>query len=274
MNFFTSEKLTSSITMITDLTKVHMFLVEGKERAVLIDTGDGIGNIKKYVESITNLPLTVILTHGHVDHASGSVNFDKVYINKNDFELVKHHCSMENKRGFAQFSMGEMYSALSDDDFVKGSQPQYLPLNDGDTFDLGGVSVKAIAVPGHTQGMTCMLIPEERIMILGDGCNNCTFLFDEEASTVADYKKSLLNLKKYEDQYDTVFNSHGSDYNAGKDVLDNVIELCDVIMNGQADQAEFDFLGYKAYLARRYRADGRNREGKVGNIVYSLDKII
>ena len=69
MQYFKSLKVTDSITQIEDLCGTKMYLVEGSERAVLIDTGIGLGNICKYVRKLTSKPLTVLITHGHVDHA-------------------------------------------------------------------------------------------------------------------------------------------------------------------------------------------------------------
>lgn len=49
----------------------NMYLLEGDEKALLIDTGWGSGTLRPYVERLTQKPVQVILTHGHLDH-SGS----------------------------------------------------------------------------------------------------------------------------------------------------------------------------------------------------------
>lgn len=54
---------------------VQSFLVVGEERAALIDTGAGMGNLAKEVKEITDKPLYVLNTHGHVDHAGGNGRF-------------------------------------------------------------------------------------------------------------------------------------------------------------------------------------------------------
>ena len=48
-----------------------LYVVEGADRAVLIDTGSGTGDLDALVRSLTEKPYEVYLTHGHVDHAGG-----------------------------------------------------------------------------------------------------------------------------------------------------------------------------------------------------------
>ncbi len=46
MEYFTSEKISPSTTKITDVTGVAAFLIEGAEKAILVDTGTGAGDLK------------------------------------------------------------------------------------------------------------------------------------------------------------------------------------------------------------------------------------
>lgn len=55
--------------MISDFGIANCYLLIGEERALLIDCGLGIGDIKGAVEKITDKPILVVATHGHVDHA-------------------------------------------------------------------------------------------------------------------------------------------------------------------------------------------------------------
>ena len=48
-----------------------LYLVEGNERALLIDAGTVIPGLDKIVAKITSKPVTMILTHAHGDHAGG-----------------------------------------------------------------------------------------------------------------------------------------------------------------------------------------------------------
>ena len=43
----------------------------GTKRALLIDTGLGVANIKEVVDKLTMLPIFVVTTHVHWDHIGG-----------------------------------------------------------------------------------------------------------------------------------------------------------------------------------------------------------
>lgn len=268
MEFFTAEKISPSTTKITDITGVAVFLVEGAEKAVLIDTATGAGDLKAYVESLTSKPIEVILTHGHCDHAGGAAGFETVWLHKNDWELVKHHASMDMKTDYAHFTTGKDIALA---DFAPERTAPYLPLEDGQVFDLGGVTLEAIHVPGHTQGMVCVLNKEERTILFGDACNPSVFLWSDESSCVEDYRSSLLELKKQEGRWDTVWLSHGPTA-VDKAILDGVIAVCEEIMADKNDWQPFDFMGNALRIAKKEENHVR-LDGGLGNIVYSPEKV-
>ena len=68
-----------------------MYLVEGDKKAALIDTGSGLGSLKPVVERLTDKPVTVLLTHGHVDHAMGAAEFSDVYMSRKDDYIFRDH---------------------------------------------------------------------------------------------------------------------------------------------------------------------------------------
>jgi glyoxylase-like metal-dependent hydrolase (beta-lactamase superfamily II) len=268
MGFYTHQKISDSTTCIIDKTGVHCFLIEGTDRAMLIDTANGVKGLKEYVEKLTALPVEVLLTHGHCDHAGGAAVFDKVYLNAADWELVSQHATMESKMGYVIFCGGEEGAKLTESDFVGEKQSPYLEVQDGQLFDLGGITLEAVAVPGHTQGMTCVLNREERSILFGDACNTAVFLWDDEATDVATYKESLKRLQTYEDRYDTVYLSHAM-ITIEKNILENVLEVCDDILNGTADNQPYAFMDYEGImLAKATDASMMRLDGRLGNIVY------
>ena len=53
-------------------------LLLGEQRAALIDTGCGIGNLRGVVDALTDLPVLVVNTHTHIDHLGGNPQFDHI----------------------------------------------------------------------------------------------------------------------------------------------------------------------------------------------------
>lgn len=273
--YYQMEPLFPGMTRIWDAARTAMYLVEGSERAVLIDTGVGVGNLKEVVDGLTDKPVTVLITHGHVDHALGAAGFPDVRISKLDAGVYAEHIDFAARKGYVMGSAMQggdpaVISAITDEDFLAPVEfEQFHPLEPGDRFDLGGVSVEVLRGAGHTPGSLTMLIPEFRILLLGDACNQFTFLFDHWASPVAQYREMLLLLKKETDgRYDRVLVSHGLGEGT-PDMIENVIAVCDDILAGKADNVPFQNPFGTGLIAKAMDFSRFCRvDGKEGNIVY------
>jgi len=62
MNAFKTERLSEHLIRITDITEVCCYLVVGTERACLLDTCLGYGDLLQCVRELTDLPVSVILS--------------------------------------------------------------------------------------------------------------------------------------------------------------------------------------------------------------------
>ncbi len=265
---FLVNKLTDRVTQITDPANVFCFLVQGTDAAVLIDTGTGLKGLRKLVEELTDLPVSVVLTHGHGDHAGGVGEWPKVYLHPADRRMIGEH-GMEMRMGYAAAMMGPDAN-LTEEMFVPvpGADTEIAELSDGQIFPLGGAQLEVVQVPGHTRGSCCMLLRGERSILYGDACNVNTLVSGEESTTISEYKRSLLRLKTFDDAYDTVYYSHGAPVGPRQCLEDN-IELCDRILAGTDDAVPDNFLGRTAFRAAKMDEQYRRLDGKFGNIVYS-----
>ena len=274
MNYYAVETINDQLTLIRSLSGELLYLAEGTKRAVLIDTCVGVGHLKTFVDGLTDKPLSVLLTHGHVDHAPGAPEFAAVYLNERDIPIYRRSCSLTARKGYLEANLGSRFAELTEEDFVPET-PDYpfLPLHDGDSFDLGGLHIDAYALPGHTPGSMVFLLRELRTLITDDSCNNATYLFLEESSPLTEYRDNLKRVQeRLAGQYDRIYMSHVV-MEAGTDMIDNVLEAIDEALQGEADDLPYAFRGYQACIAKKCNKRFERDDGKSGNIVYSKEKL-
>lgn len=195
---------------------VQCYLVVGKTGAMLVDTAYGFADLSKVVREITSLPVTVVNSHCHVDHSGGNFFFDTpVYIHEADRDLYKRHNSPEIHRHMEKslriFNKIFFWRILvpkhpEEHDGERKNFDNFRYMQDGDTFDLGGLTAEVIWIPGHTQGSIALLFREIKLLIASDGANPGTYLFLPESAAVATYSESLHKLEKYD--FDKILTGH------------------------------------------------------------------
>jgi len=124
---------------------INAVLVVGEEKAMLVDTGMRRRGFSHFVRTLTSLPLLVVNSHGHPDHTGNNGQFGEVYVNSADIPLLS--------RGF--------FGKIKVDYSVKD-------LQDGDVFALGGRTLTAYSLPGHSRGSMVFLDDKTKILLSGD----------------------------------------------------------------------------------------------------------
>jgi glyoxylase-like metal-dependent hydrolase (beta-lactamase superfamily II) len=228
------------------------YLVEGTERAVLIDTGNGIGNIREVVEALTDLPVSVILTHEHYDHVAGAWRFQEI-------------AAFDNAESLARLALGRSNESLQRyvaDDYLWKPLPEgwdpstwTIPpieptelLHDGDMVDLGGRTLEVIYTPGHSPGSMCLLDSDHRLLFTGDHFFPGPLYAHADDVVLEDYIASNQRLADRIDEYDWLLSGHNEPW-VSSEVIPRVSEAFETIFSGGGDFAEADGL-------RRYTFQG------------------
>lgn len=248
---FISE-IASDTYAINEFGLSAMYLVVGKEKALLIDTACGLTDLKSLVRSLTDLPVEVVLTHGHVDHVGGMGQFDEVWIHPADIEMAKSVTEEDLKDYADGLGEGGAYDVYDYSPAMVNTinhYPRFLPLADGQEFDLGGRKITAVFISGHTPGGVCFLDREKRIIFSGDCFNQNTLAVN---CTVSHLLKELRKVKALEPEFDQNYNGHvgfggmPSCLSQPKSVTDDLIHICDCILEGKDVYRDDVVMGKKA----------------------------
>ena len=243
-------QLRPNIFLIDDAGESTCYLITGSERALLVDTANGYEDLAEIVRSLTDLPVTVVNTHGHGDHIFGNGYFDEAWMHP------------------ADFSLNDMFFGFAREQLEKsGLKPCPLKaLEIGQIFDLGGVQLEVVDLKGHTAGSIGLLDKEGRIIYTGDGLNTHLWMQLDHSLPMDVMLDTFLTLKK-EHGVDFDFVAHGhTKVLRGKEILDWMIEGCQAIIEGRTENdLPYEYFGG---IARQHPISGT--PGEV--IVYSEDQ--
>ena len=130
----------------------------------LIDPGDDAARVEKLVEQSGCALRYILLTHGHFDHTSAVRPLLERYP---DVPVYIHEKDSVTGRG------GELL-------FTRVDEQHQRYYKEGDMLPLGGLSLRVMETPGHSEGSVCLLLDREHVIFAGDtlfrcSCGRCDF---------------------------------------------------------------------------------------------------
>lgn len=234
---------------------VDAWLVLGNEKAVLIDAVQDTILLHEMVTSLTHLPLEVIITHGHLDHAGKGLRAFMehgvpVYIHPDDRPLLQ-------KRNL----------------FTTEETEQMLSLTEGMQFELGNRTLEILECAGHTPGSICVMDFNRQEVFTGDAIGSGVFWMQLEESlemhafveNLLHFKQNLVGMKDmiiYPGHIDQQTCQMGMQY------IDDILHICSKLCTdgacGEAGEMELD--GTKLF----YRGIGY---GQLHLMLYNPEKL-
>lgn len=267
---------------IDEFDCASIFLLVGTEKAMVIDCGMGIGDLRGAIEMITDKPLICVISHGHVDHTGNARQFDEIWINEKD-AVAPIPQSVDRRRWDteriarrqkgcfgAPYTMFNLYPFDINEDLrdpVDEKMPVVHYLTDGMKFDLGGGRiVTAYDCPGHSHGEMVFLDEQTRTLFCGDALNFNLGVSSEPVETTLRY---LKRMQEHSDSYDDIYNGH-HDFRAlgaplDDDCLPTVISILEDAMNGIVNPCESpSFWGQSVPLTKGPRTNDQTNAPTAG----------
>jgi glyoxylase-like metal-dependent hydrolase (beta-lactamase superfamily II) len=210
------------------------YLILGKEKALLLDTGMGISDIHKVVLELTALPVLVLNSHTHDDHVGGNWQFATIYSMDTDF-------SRQNARGSRADAQAEIAPGEICGEIPKGFDAQTYQtkpwkiaryLYDGDTVDLGGRSIEILSTPGHTPDAICLFDRANGLLFTGDTYYPAAIWLYRPETDLTAYAKSIARLSTLTPQVKIVLGQHNVPL-APASVLPNLVSAFAALQAGK-----------------------------------------
>ena len=191
--------------------EVISYLILGEKRALLFDTGLGVGKISTVVTRLTPLPVTVVNSHTHFDHVGGNAEFrdiwnrDLLYTRKN----MRGQPNIYSRDALAPERLcGPLPSGTDTKSYSIRPWKSTHSLRDHERIDLSGRVVEVIFTPGHTPDSVALLDRRNGLLFTGDSFYpGPIYLFVPETDFGA-YTRSVARLAALEPQIKLLLPAH------------------------------------------------------------------
>ncbi|MCR5684002.1 MAG: MBL fold metallo-hydrolase [Lachnospiraceae bacterium] len=198
---------------------VRFFVLEGEEKALLIDSGMNTPDAAELAKAVTKKPLEMLYTHADRDHISGNAAFEKCYMSPAEEENFRE----------------------------AGGTGTIIPIGEGDIIDLGNRKLEIIDIPGHTPGSVAILDIGHRALIAGDSVQDGNIFMFGKFRDLGSYIESMEKLLSLKDRFDEVYPSHGT-FPVQPGLIDKLIDGAHQIADGLSEGKPVDIFGHQVML--------------------------
>ena len=232
--FYKWKQLWEGVFHIQDLFSDYMYLVVGEEKAALIDTGMGFPGLRQLVERLTDKPVIVLNTHGHLDHIGGNDEFGCIYLHPDDLVVYAEHGMESYRSGVIRDMARELGVELSEEIMqalvcnrlkrqLVSENPEKLENNVSSVkvrkkpelmalptqINLGGRGLEVLHTPGHTKGSVCFYDRKNEILFSGDTvCSMGVMLNFPESVPVEGFMQSIDFLREKTGKCEQIYPGH------------------------------------------------------------------
>jgi glyoxylase-like metal-dependent hydrolase (beta-lactamase superfamily II) len=214
--WFRTQQVTEDVVLLVEdhldtFFESNVWHVRGRQRDLVVDTGNGIGDLRPALEPFAgDRPVVAVATHDHFDHIGGLHAFDERWCHEADAGGIREPVGLALRR--EDFRPGledeirwygyeppeRVITALPSESFdVAGwrttpTEPTRLVV-EGDVVDLGDRAFEVLHVPGHTAGSIALWDRAGGMLFTGDtaALDDPLYAEDEEA-----FVASLVRLRE------------------------------------------------------------------------------
>lgn len=223
--------------------EVISYLILGKDKALLFDTGNGFASMSILVKELTSLPVTVINSHTHYDHIGGNYEFDDILAFQNEYtqhwaDNGWNHDFIKSEVRPDAFCSHRLPGLDTASHHIKPFRISRF-VREGDIIDLGNREIEIISVPGHTPDAMAIIDRDWGYLWTGDTYYEAAIWLYFEGTDLDEYQKSINKLADLSLKLVKVFPAHNTAI-ADPLHLPLAAKAFDEILNGSAKPNDFD----------------------------------
>jgi glyoxylase-like metal-dependent hydrolase (beta-lactamase superfamily II) len=198
-----------------------VYLIEGEERALLIDAGTYMPKLDRIAAMLTDKPVMLALTHLHGDHAGAVDCFPEIWMNPNDTVLIPNPNPYKGKINY---------------------------LADGEIIDLGGRQIEVMYTPAHTSGSTTFFDKEHHYGFSGDafGSTNLLLFGGTFKQLIATTSRTAAYMQKH--GIEKLFPGH---YQGNPETLQRILDekkMSEEVLSGKRTGEKNNTSGLNSYI--------------------------
>ncbi len=224
----------------------YNYLILGKDKALLFDSGPGVRDIRPLVKSLTNLPITVISSHLHYDHIGNHQQFENVAL------LDTPQIRLNVQEGIFSPSHAQhlgLIEHIKKPEFKVGQW-----LKDGQEINLGGRKLTVLHTPGHTQDSMMLMDKDRNQLFVGDFIYEAELFAFLPGASVQQYYQSAQKLLGLINPNTALLSAHGSSQSNRLPALTHkdLVDLNDTLLGITSQSIEG-----KGFIVKYYQVNDR-----------------
>ncbi|MGW7412680.1 MBL fold metallo-hydrolase [Streptomyces sp. NPDC054863] len=165
-------------------------LVRGTSEALVIDPSLSLVGAAPCAD-------VVLVSHAHEDHVAGLAEYEvPVHIHEKDLAALRSCEVMVEGYGLPPDAAAHTRTMLRDQFHVR-DRPDASGFEDGTVFDLGGRTVTAVHLPGHTAGHSGFLIEPDGFLFVADiDLTSFGPFYGDVGSSLTDFEASMSRCRE------------------------------------------------------------------------------
>lgn len=182
---------------IKEFYRCNMWLVRGRDRDALIDSGMGVVSLRQWVPLVTERDMVAVASHTHFDHIGCHHEFENRIVHSLEADIL---ANPDNQATLADpYATDDIFTQLPPAPYLStsyqvGSAPATRLVEDGDIIDLGDRHLEIIHTPGHSPGGIALWEAATGILFAGDIVYDGPLVEETYHSNAKDYYASMVRL--------------------------------------------------------------------------------